>query len=46
MKTEIIKPKKEMKEARSLLSPIIYLVLGILLMFKSNEVVELLFYVL
>ena len=46
MKTEIIKPKKEMKEARSLLNPIIYLVLGLLLMFKSNEVIELLFYVL
>lgn len=46
MKAEIIKPKKEMKEARSLLNPIIYLVLGILLMFKSNEVMELIFYVL
>ena len=46
MKSEIIKPKKEMKEARSLLNPIIYLVLGLLLMFRSNEVVELLFYVL
>lgn len=46
MKAEIIKPKKEKKEARSLLNPIIYLVLGSLLMFRSNEVVELLFYVL
>ena len=46
MKAEVIKPKKEMKEARSLLNPIIYLVLGLLLIFKSNEVVELLFYVL
>lgn len=46
MKAEIIKPKKEVKEVRSLLNPIIYLVLGLLLMFKSNEVVELLFYVL
>ena len=46
MKIEIIKPRKEMKEARSLLNPIIYLVLGLLLVFKSNEVVELLFYVL
>ena len=26
MKAEIIKPKKEVKEARSLLNPIIYLV--------------------
>ena len=46
MKTEIIKPKKEMKEGRNLLTPNIYLVLGILLVFKSNEVVELLFYIL
>lgn len=46
MKAEIIKPKKEKKEVRSLLNPIIYLVLGLLLMFRSNEVVELLFYVL
>ena len=46
MKTEIVKPKKEAKEARNLLNPIIYLVLGLLLIFKSNEVVELLFYVL
>ena len=46
MKAEIIKPKKEMKEARSLLNPVIYLVLGILLMFRSNEVMELIFYVL
>ena len=46
MKAEIIKPKKEKKEARILLNPIIYLVLGLLLMFRSNEVVELLFYVL
>lgn len=46
MKAEIIKPKKEKKEARSLLNPIIYLVLGLLLMFRSNEIVELLFYVL
>ena len=46
MKTEIIKPKKEVKEARSFFNPIIYLVLGLLLMFKSNEVVEFLFYIL
>ena len=46
MKAEIIKPKKEKKETKNLLNPIIYLVLGLLLMFKSNEVVELLFYVL
>ena len=46
MKAEIIKPKKEKKETKNLLNPTIYLVLGLLLMFKSNEVVELLFYVL
>ena len=36
MKAEIIKPKKEKKETKNLLNPIIYLVLGLLLMFKSN----------
>ena len=46
MKAEIIKPKKEKKESKNLLNPIIYLVLGLLLMFRSNQVVELLFYVL
>lgn len=46
MKADIVKPKREVKEVRSLLNPIIYLVLGLLLMFKSNEVVKLLFYVL
>ena len=46
MKAEIIKPKKEKKESKNLLNPIIYLVLGLLLMFRSNKVVELLFYVL
>ena len=46
MKTEIVKPKKEIKEVRSLLNPIIYLVLGLLLIFKSNEVMEFIFYVL
>ena len=46
MKAEIIKPMKEKKESKNLLNPIIYLVLGLLLMFRSNQVVELLFYVL
>ena len=46
MKADIVKPKREVKEVRSLLNPIIYLVLGLLLMFKSNEVVKLLFYIL
>lgn len=46
MKAEVIKPMKEKKESKNLLNPIIYLVLGLLLMFRSNQVVELLFYVL
>lgn len=46
MKTEIIKPKKEGKETQNLLTPIIYLILGIILAFKSNEAIQLLFYVL
>lgn len=46
MKAEIIRPMKEKKESKNLLNPIIYLVLGLLLMFRSNQVVELLFYVL
>lgn len=46
MKTEIIKPKKEKKEQKSILTPIIYLILGFLLAFKSNEAVKLLFYVI
>lgn len=46
MKDQIIKPKKEIKEARNLLNPIIYLVLGLLLIFNNKEVVELLFYII
>jgi len=45
-KTEIIKPKQEEKEKKSLLTPIIYLILGVVLAFKSNEAVTLIFYVL
>lgn len=49
MKTEIIKPKKEKKinkENNSLLTPIIYLILGVILAFYSNEAVQLIFYAL
>lgn len=46
MKTKIIKPKKENKENKSFLTPIIYLILGVILAFKSNEAIQLLFYIL
>lgn len=46
MKTEIIKPKKEKKESKNLLTPIIYLIVGVILAFKSNEAVQLLFYII
>lgn len=44
-KTEIIKPKKEKKD-NNILVPIIYLILGIVLAFKSDQAVELIFYIL
>ena len=43
---EIIKPKKDFKDSKSLLTPIIYLILGIILAFKSNEAIQLLFYII
>lgn len=46
MKTEIIKPKKEGKEKKNILTPIIYLILGVILAFKSNEAIKLLFYII
>jgi len=46
MKTAIIKPKKEKKENSNLVTPIIYLIIGIILAFKSNEAIQLLFYVI
>lgn len=46
MKTEIIKPKREKKENNSILTPIIYLILGVILAFKSNEAIKLLFYII
>lgn len=45
-KTEIIKPKKEGKENKNILTPIIYLILGVILAFRSNEAVKLVFYIL
>lgn len=46
MKTEVIKPKKEKKDSKTLLTPIIYLILGVILAFKSNEAIKLLFYII
>lgn len=45
-KTEIIKPKKEGKENKNVLTPIVYLILGFILAFKSDEAVKLVFYIL
>lgn len=45
-KTEIIKPNKESKDNRNIINPIIYLILGFILAFKSNEAVEIIFYIL
>ena len=46
MKTEIIKPRKEKKENKSILTPIIYIILGFILAFRSNEAVMLIFYII
>lgn len=46
MKAEVIKPKKEGKDSKNLLTPIIYLILGVILAFKSNEAIKLLFYII
>lgn len=49
-KVEIIKPNEDPKKSKfkskSILTPIIYLILGILLAFKSNEAVKIVFYIL
>jgi len=45
-KTEIIKPKKEGRDNKNVLTPIIYLILGFILAFRSNEAVKLVFYIL
>ncbi len=44
--TEIIKPKKEGKDTNNLLTPIMYLILGVILAFKSNEATTLFFYII
>lgn len=45
-KTEIIKPKKEGKDKSNVLTPIIYIILGFILAFKSDEAVKFVFYIL
>ncbi len=44
MKSEIIKPKKNTNNNKSIVTAVIYLILGIILAFFSNEAVQLLFY--
>ena len=47
MNTEIIKPKKVNNyNKKSVFTPVLYLLLGIVLAFKSNEAVTLMFYLL
>lgn len=52
MEGEIIKPnkkkkiEKEKKENNNILTPIIYLIVGIILAFKSNEAVKLVIYII
>ena len=46
MKTEVIKPKKQNTEKKNVITPILYLILGIVLAFKSNEAVTVIFYLL
>lgn len=43
---EIIKKEKGDKDTSNLLTPIIYLILGFILAFKSTEAVKLIFYIL
>lgn len=46
MKTEIIKPNNKKSENKSLLTPIIYLIIGGILVFKSDEAIEIFFYII
>lgn len=47
MKVQVIKPNdKESKNNKSFLTPIIYLIVGVILAFKSNEAIQLLFYII
>lgn len=42
---EIIKPKGEKQDNKSLVTPVMYFVLGIMLAFFSNQVVQMFFYI-
>ena len=46
MKMKVIKPEKNYSNSKSILLPIVYLILGIILAFKSNEAIKLLFYII
>lgn len=46
MKTEIIKLNNKKSENKSLLTPIIYLIIGGILVFKSDEAIEIFFYII
>ena len=46
MSNEVIKPKKNDNYKKSVFTPILYLLLGIILAFKSNEAVTIIFYLL
>ncbi len=47
MKVEVTKtPSKKGKERKSLIIPIVYLILGLILAFKSNEATKLLFWII
>lgn len=46
MKTEIIKPEKEKKKPNNLITAVLYLILGIILAFYSDEAFKLVFYVI
>ncbi len=43
---KVIKPNSEKKKDNNLLMPIIYLIVGVILAFKSNEAIQLLFYII
>ncbi|MCM1053237.1 MAG: DUF308 domain-containing protein [Ruminococcus sp.] len=46
MKSEIIKPKKNTGNNKSVVTAVMYLILGIILAFFSNQAVQLLFYII
>ena len=45
LKIDIIKPGSKKSNYKSIFTPIVYLIIGILLAFKSNEVVTVFFYI-